>query len=151
MSTVKLRRLRPELAVQFTLRPGERCPWFSGERCSSWPLLLNQLELGAAVLERDARNGRAILIELGLDLPPVHRRFVSWHAARIKSRTTLEATSRAAIRSLAWMVRVARNPRLATALRIIRNWITDCVKWLSVACVTLLSLVLVILLVAPPD
>ena len=150
MSTVKLRRLRPELAVQFTSRPGERCPWFAGER-SSWPLRLNHLEVCAAVLERDVTNGRAILTELGLDLPPVHRRIFSLRAVRASSRATLQAATRLVLRFSARTRRIVRSPRLASALRITGYCITDCLKAISVACVTLLSLVFVILLVAPPD
>ena len=151
MSTVKLRRLRPELAVQFTLRPGERCPWFPGERSSSWPLLLNQLELGAALLERDARNGRAILTERGIPLPRSRRRIFSLRAGRATSQAILQAATRSRIRSIAWIMRLVRSPRLSAALRITGYCIIDGVKAISIACVILLLWVLPLLLVAPPD
>jgi len=128
MSTVTLRRLRPELAAQ-----------------------LGELELAAAVLERDTRNGRAILVELGIDLPLKRRRLFSLTAVRATLRATLQAAPRAVIRFFAWTMRAVRSPRLTSALRIVRQTITDLLASISLACLTLLSLTLAILLVAPPD
>lgn len=128
MSTLDLRSLRPELASK-----------------------LSELEVGAAVLERDARNGRAILIELGLAPPPRRNRFFGWRATLSRSLTNFRAASRAAIRCLAWIGRIVGGPRLATALRVLRGWLSDGVKCVSLACAMLVALTFVVLLVAPPD
>ncbi len=125
MSTVTLRRLRPELAAQ-----------------------LSQLELGAALVERDARNGRAMLAEIGIVLPVKRRRL---SAVRARSRATLQAAIRTWVLVLAWHVRILKSPRLAAGVRNTRRWIIDCLTGLSLASVMLASLVLAILVMAPPD
>jgi hypothetical protein len=126
MSTVTLRRLRPELAAQ-----------------------LGELELGAALVERDARNGRAMLAEIGIVLPAKRRRLTT--AVRGRSEAMLQAAIRTLLRIAAWHARILRSPSLAAGLRNIRRWIIDCLVGLALASVTAASLVLAILVMAPPD
>jgi hypothetical protein len=128
MSTVTLRSLRPELANK-----------------------LNELEVGAAVLERDARNGSAVLAELGLALPPIRHRVLGWRQALTRSLKIYRAAFRSAIRCFGWIARLAKSTVLATALRTLRGWLGDAVRCLTLACATLVAFALVILLVAPPD
>jgi hypothetical protein len=127
MSTVTLRRLRPDLAAQ-----------------------LNQLELAAAVLERDARNGRAILIELGL-ASPLAAQHLSWlEAATGLWARTVKRTWRPAVRSFAAVKRIAQSQEVATGVRVTWGMLQEGVVYLSIAFAVMIPLVLAIIVFAPP-
>jgi hypothetical protein len=127
MPAVALRGLRPEVAAK-----------------------LNRLEAGAAMLDRDVRNGHAVLVELGLLRAPRPPRLHAWRSAGAKSVLLLRSTARAASAALDPLRRLLRSPRLAAAWRMALGCTGDSLKFLTLAFATLLAFSLIILLVAPP-
>lgn len=104
---------------------------------------LDQLEVRAAALERDARDSMPV------DLPPEPEPFGR------RAATTVSVIVGAAVRlarsSFAWMVRAVRSPGLAFAVRVIRGCFNDALMCVAFASVALLAWVLALLIVAPPD
>lgn len=127
MPAVTLRGLRPEVAAK-----------------------LNRLEAGAALLDRDVRNGYAVLVELGLARTPGPPRFHSWQSACAGSAQLLQSVVRTANSSLDPLRRMLRSPRLAAAWRMAVGYAGDSVKFLMLAFATLLAFSVVILVIAPP-
>ena len=128
MSTLRLRSVCPELSLK-----------------------LGELEIGTALLDRDARCGRSVLIELGLELPPRARRALSWRRATFTVLELGSAALRAAVRCQSRTSRALGSPRVANALRIAAVWLIEGAKGLFVACAMVVTFTITILLVAPPD
>ncbi len=104
---------------------------------------LDQLEVRASVLERDARNA------VPIDLPPPAEPF------GVRAASFALAIAQGAVGAVrgahASLGRAVRSPRLAFALRVVRGSINDAFVCISVASVMLLAWVLALLIVAPPD
>jgi hypothetical protein len=104
---------------------------------------LDQLEVRAAVLERDVRNSMPV------DLPPRTEPF----GRRVAS--TVSVIVGAAVRlvraSFAWIVRAIRSPSLAFALRVVRGCLNDALMCAAFASVAVLVWVLALLIMAPPE
>ena len=128
MSTLRLRSVCPELALK-----------------------LGDLEVGTALLDRDARRGRSVLIELGFDFPPRARRALSWRRATFTLLEMCSAAFRAAARCRGRTARLVGSPRVTNALRIAAVWLIEGAKGLFVACAMVVIFTITILLVAPPD
>jgi hypothetical protein len=111
---------------------------------------LAQLEAGTAVFERDARNGHAILIELGL-ASPLAARHLSWleTASGLWART-VKRTWRPAVRSFVAVKRIAQSQEVATGLRVTWGMLQEGVVYLSIAFAVMVPLVLAIIVFAPP-
>lgn len=109
---------------------------------------LDQLETQAAVLERDARNGRSSTT-IALNASQTRATFVVVKAA-VWPRV-FGSAYRALRSSLVWLDSSARSPRLHSALRTTRDWLLESVFVLSLTCAALLAVVIAILLLAPPD
>ncbi len=127
MPAVTLRSLRPDVAAQ-----------------------LNRLEMGAAVLERDARNSHAALVELGFDFPVARSPFLGLVKARSRALRILGATWGAARATVGWVDRAARSPRTATALRITYRTAREGVACVLLAFALLIPMALAIIVLAPP-
>jgi hypothetical protein len=110
---------------------------------SDLALKLEQLEVRAAVLERDAR--KALPFELPPRQVPFGRRVLSVVTAAIGSGTRL--TGGAAT----WLGSVIHGPRLAFALRVVRGSLTDAVLCVAITGVVLLAAALALMIIAPPD
>lgn len=104
---------------------------------------LEQLEVRAAVLERDARE--ALRFEFPPRPVPLGERAVAAATAFIGSGIRLFRAT------VAWLISVARSPRLAFALRVVRGRLADAVLCVAVTGVMLLAAALALLIVAPPD
>jgi hypothetical protein len=108
---------------------------------------LDQLELFAALLERDATNNRALIAELRTASPPrpasklrLVRRWLKFaHAASGAARATVALT-----------VAVATSPRLHAALRAVYAFIVDFAIVLGMAVAAVAILTAAFLLEAPP-
>ncbi len=127
MATVKLRSLPVDVAAK-----------------------LEQLETRAAVLERDARNGRSITT-LALNTQQTRARHFGSRQAISVWPLVFGPAYRAVRSSFVWLDSTARSPRLHAALRSIGEWLLECVVVLSATCATLLAIVIAILLLAPPE
>jgi hypothetical protein len=126
MPAVTLRSLRADMAVK-----------------------LNQLETATAVLERDTRNGRAVLVERGFGLPLPKAPVVDWEATRARWLRRIQLARQTAIASAVWLRWLLRGP-LATAFRIARRCILDAVICCLAACGVLAASALAIIVLAPP-
>ncbi len=104
---------------------------------------LDQLEVRAAVLERDVRN--LAPADLPPRAPPLASRAL-WAA-----RAVGQPVDRVIRGLLTAVVRTVRSPRLAFALRLARGYLSDTAICLFLACAGLLISTLALLLVAPPD
>jgi hypothetical protein len=104
---------------------------------------LEQLEVRAAVLERDARE--ALPFELPPQPLPLSQQVLSAATAAISSakRGTRSAAT--------WLGGAIRSPRLAFALRVMRGCLNDAVLCVATTGVVLLAAVLALMIVAPPD
>lgn len=109
---------------------------------------LDKLETQAAVLERDARNGRSITT-IALNASQTRADFFVVKEA-VWPRV-FGSAHRVVRSSLVWLHSAARSPRLHVALRSIREWLLEGVIVLSLTCAALLAVVVAILLLAPPD
>jgi hypothetical protein len=126
MPAVTLRNLRPDVAAK-----------------------LDQLEVGAAVLERDARN--SVAAEILLDYRQARERLIRRRRALSACLSPFLLAYRLLRRSFAALARAARSPHLATALRILRGWLGQGAIYLSLASAVLIVLAGAIVLLAPPD
>jgi hypothetical protein len=127
MPAVTLRTLRPDVAAE-----------------------LNRLETGAAMLERDARNSHATLVELGFVFTDVPSPFHAWETARFRALRGIARTWRTLHAAGTWLERTARSPRTATALRLARRCAMEGVAYVLIAGGLLIPFTLAILVLAPP-
>jgi hypothetical protein len=104
---------------------------------------LEEVEVRAAVLERDARE--ALPFELPPQPVPLSRQVLSAATA------TIGSANRGTRSAAAWLGSVIRSPRLAFALRVVRGCLNDAVLCVAVTGVVLLAAALAFLIVAPPD
>jgi hypothetical protein len=104
---------------------------------------LEQLEVRAAMLERDARE--AVPFELPPQPVPLSQQILS--AATVAIGSANRATLTAAV----WLGSAIRSPRLAFALRVVRGCLNDAVLCVAITGVVLLAVALAFLIVAPPD
>ena len=111
---------------------------------------LARLESGTAVLERDARNRRALLSELGVASHSSSTRLLRWLTAQSRWLDRLARSGRASLRALAALERGLR-PHLATAVRVTWSWLHDVAVIASAACAALIPFVLAILIFATPE
>jgi hypothetical protein len=111
---------------------------------------LARLESATAVLERDARNRRALLSELGIASHSSSARLLRWLVAQSRLLARLAGSTRASFRALVAFERAVR-PRLATAVRVTWSWLHDVVVIGSAACAALIPFVLAILIFATPE
>jgi hypothetical protein len=102
---------------------------------------LRQLEVGAAVLDRAARD--LIPEELRHQMP-----YRPPATAAAKASDYLRPASRAVSSSLASLARAL--PYLATAFRTLRGLVADTLLCISIAGAALLALALLVVIVAPP-
>jgi hypothetical protein len=102
---------------------------------------LRQLEVGAAALDRAARDliPEELRHRTGPRLPA---------KVAVKARSYLGPAARAVRTSLATLARTA--PYIATALRALRSVLADAVLCISLSTAMLLAFALIVLLVAPP-
>jgi hypothetical protein len=127
MSTVTLRSLRPKLAIK-----------------------LNELEVGAALLQRDIRLGSATLAELGLAPPPLRPRLFDWARARGRTLTLAERAVLATLKAAKNVDRALRSERLAAALRMTGWLIAEGFACCVTATAILATFTVAIALLAPP-
>jgi hypothetical protein len=111
---------------------------------------LSRLETQAAVLERDARNSRAILVERGLDLAPERPPYFAWEAARSRWMRKAAKTWRVSVEWADWAVRTS-TPYIATGFRLAKRGVVEAAVSLTFAGATLAAFTLAILVIAPPD
>jgi hypothetical protein len=104
---------------------------------------LEQLEVRAAVLERDTREA------LPFDLPP--RRVPLSERAISAATVVIGCGNRLSGAASAWSVGVLRSPKLWFALRVVRGCVYDAVLCVGVTGVVLLAAALALLVMAPPD
>src|SRR5450631_2027947 len=97
---------------------------------------LNRLETQAAVLERDARNTRAILIERGLDLAPERPPNFAWGAARSRWMRKAVKAWRGSVAWANWAVRTS-TPHIATGFRLAKRGVVEAAVSLTFAGATL--------------
>jgi hypothetical protein len=109
---------------------------------------LSQLETGAAVLERDARNEHAGLIERGFDFPLAKPRFSGWQAAQSGLLGSLAGAAQTAAAPIRWARQAA--PYIAAALRIVRRCLIDGAICIAAALAALIPFALAIIVLAPP-
>jgi hypothetical protein len=110
---------------------------------------LNQLETATAVLERDTRNGRAVLVERGFGLPQPQAPMVDWEATRSRWLKRIQLARQAAITAAVWLRWLLRGP-LATAFRIARRAVVEGAICFLAACGVLAAFALAIIVLAPP-
>jgi hypothetical protein len=104
---------------------------------------LEQLEVRAAVLERDTREA------LPFDLPP---RRVPLSERALSAATVVVGWGTRIFRAVAgWSVGALRSPKLWFALRVVRGCVYDAVLCVGVTGVVLLAAALAFLVMAPPD
>jgi hypothetical protein len=126
MPAVTLKNLRPDVAAK-----------------------LDQLEVGAAVLERDARN--SVAAEILLEYRQARARLIRRRRALSACLSPFLLTYRLLRSSFVLSARVMRSPHLATALRVLHGWLRQGAIFLSLACAALIVLAGAIMLLAPPD
>lgn len=108
---------------------------------------LDQLELIAALLERDATNNRAVIAELCSSYP----RIAGGRAPRLRRLRKLALGAYSAVtRAVATTVAIARSRRVHAALRAVYALIVDFTLVMSVACAAVAILAAAFLLTAPP-
>lgn len=108
---------------------------------------LDHLEVVAALLERDAINGRALRAEMGANLGRLPQtRKPRW----TRSRRLAERGSAAWLRGIALASAVARSRRLHAALYATFAFVVDFAVVLAVCCAGMAALALVFALTAPP-
>jgi hypothetical protein len=110
---------------------------------SDLALKLEQLEVRAAVLERDARE--ALPFELSQRPVPLSQWVLSAVTAALGSGTRL------ARGATTWLGSVIHSPRLTFALRVVRGRLYDAVLCVVATGVVLLAVAVALLVVAPPD
>lgn len=110
---------------------------------------LNQLETGAAVLERDVRNRRALLAERGFTFPAQHVRHSYWNALGARCRNGLGRTGRAYLAARWWLGWAL--PHIAFAWRVAQRCAIEGLMCLAAAAVALIPLVAAIIVLAPPE
>jgi len=106
---------------------------------------LRQLEAETDALERVARDAAPAQLRHHRGARHIRRLAISTQAR------LLRPAHRVVRSSLAFCNQAARSPHVATTFRYIRGWLSECVKYLWPVCAVLFGLVLVILLLAPPD
>jgi hypothetical protein len=111
---------------------------------------LNRLETQAAVLERDARNARSILVERGLDLVPDQPRRFAWEAARSRWMRSAAKAWRASTEWTTWAARTW-TPYIATGFRLAKRGAVEGALYCTFAGVTIAVFTLAIVVLAPPD
>jgi hypothetical protein len=111
---------------------------------------LSRLESATAVLERDARNRRALLSELGIVSHSTSALLLRWLMAQSRWLDRLARSTRAGFRAAVARERALR-PHLATAVRVTWSWLHDVAVIGSAACVALIPFVLAILIFATPE
>ncbi len=108
---------------------------------------LDQLELIAALLERDATNNRAVIAELSSSYP----RIAGGRAPRLRRLRKLALGANSAVtRAVSATVAIARSRRVHAALRAVYALIVDFTLVMSVACAAVAILAAAFLLTAPP-
>jgi hypothetical protein len=108
---------------------------------------LDQLELIAALLERDATNNRAVIAELCSTYP----RVAGGRGPRLRRLRQLALGTNAAVtRVVATTVVIARSRRVRAGLRAVYAVIVDFALVMSVACAAVAILAAAFLLTAPP-
>jgi hypothetical protein len=142
MPAVTLRTLKPHTVRAHTLRAGTLRADMAAE--------LNRLETQAAVLERDARNTRAILVERGLDLAPEPPPTFAWDEARSRWMRNAAKAWRASVKWADWAVRTS-TPYVATGFRLAKRGVVEAAVSITFAGATLAAFTLAILVIAPPD
>lgn len=112
---------------------------------------LAQLEAGAEVLERDAKECREALVELGLASPLIHRQ-LSWlrtaYHLWMRLLAVIAVTRRAATGSFEGIKKT--SPHVATGLRVTWGILREGVLYVAISVALLIPFVLGILLLAPP-
>ena len=104
---------------------------------------LEQLEVRAAVLERDTREA------LPFDLPPER---IPLSERAISAATVVVGWGARLFRAVAvWSIGALRSPKLGFAFRVVRGCIYDAVLCVGVTGVVLLAAALAFLVMAPPD
>jgi hypothetical protein len=111
---------------------------------------LNRLETAAAVLERDVRNGRAMLIERGLNLAPQQQRTIDWENAFLRSAHNVVAAWFSATGAVQRLVRTV-SPYVALTFRIAKRCVIEGALSCAIAVGSLAATTLAILMLAPPD
>ncbi len=151
MPAVTLRTARPDRLSSAALRATIRRQPLKGATLSSdMAAKLNRLETQAAVLERDARNGRSVLVEKGLDLVPDQPRRFAWEAARSRWMRSAAKSWRVSTEWATWAVRTS-IPYIATGLRLAKRGAVEAALYCTFAGVTIAVFTLAIVVLAPPD
>jgi len=108
---------------------------------------LDQLELIAALLVRDATNNRAVIAELCSSYP----RIAGGRAQRLRRLRKLALGTNAAVTRVAAMtLAIVRSRRIRAALRAVYAVIVDFALVMTVACAAVAILAAAFLLTAPP-
>lgn len=103
---------------------------------------LEHLDASAALIEQHAR--RLSPNTLSPSSPPLLQK------ASRAGRRLLRGTNLTLHRSTAYIDRVTRDPRIATAVRVTHGGLHEAAFYLSIACGLLLALALALAVVAPP-
>jgi hypothetical protein len=110
---------------------------------------LSQLETATAVLERDTRNGRAVLVERGFGLPLPPAPTMDWDAMRSRWLMRIHFARQVAITAAVWLRWLLRGP-FATAFRIACRCVIDGAICFVAACGVLAAFAAGIIVLAPP-
>jgi hypothetical protein len=113
---------------------------------------LDDLELVAALFERDVTNGRAIHAERGTPLPPMRRRRKHQLLSQASTRSAA-ATAAVAAQARHVGARVQHavvHPRLLSAVRATTGFAVDLIRVTSIGVAATAALVIAISLAAPP-
>ena len=109
---------------------------------------LDQLDLVAALLERDATNNRAFISEIDSAYP---RRAASLtHKRLLKLLALARAVQSAAVRVATTTLAIARSPQVRAAIHAVVAFAIDFTVILSVAGAAVIALSAAVLLAAPP-
>ena len=109
---------------------------------------LDQLELVAALLERDATNNRTLLTDLGYSGASGRRRSTRRPSKLWKAAAGIAGAAR---RLVAAIVAFARSPRTWAALYAIYAFVVDFAVVLAAATAAVLIVTAAFLLTAPPE